>query len=67
MTDGIIELLKLARDIWKRERDVVRSTQTEDREFRSVFGVGAITVITTYNSLIIKRFMPSGGIMMHFL
>ena len=26
MTEGIIELLKVARVIWKREKDVVRST-----------------------------------------
>ena len=57
MTDGIIELLKVARDIWKRERDVMWSTQQEDRDFRSMFGAEAITAITAYNMLIIKRFM----------
>ena len=67
MTEGIIELLKVARVIWKREKDVVRSTQQEDREFRSMFGVGAITAITAYNMLIVNRLMPSGGLMMHFL
>ena len=67
MTEGIIELLQVARVIWKREKDVVRSTQQEDREFRSMFGVGAITAITAYNMLIVNRLMPSGGLMMHFL
>ena len=67
MTEGIIELLKVARVIWKREKEVIRSTQTEDREFRSMFGVGSITTITSYNLLIINSLMPSGGLMMHFL
>ena len=67
MTERIIELLKVARVIWKREKDVARSTQTEDREFWSMFGVGAITAITAYNMLIVNRLMPSGGLMMYFL
>ena len=67
MTEGIIELLKVARVIWKREKGVVRSTQTEDRYFRSIFGVGAITAITAYNVLIINSLMPSGGLMVYFL
>ena len=67
MTEGIIEFLKVARVIWKREKEVVWSTQIEDREFRSMFGVGAITAITAYNLLIINSLMSSGGLMMHFL
>ena len=67
MTEGIIELLKVAREIWKRDKEVARSTQQEDREFRSMFGVGAITAITAYNMLIVNSHMPSGGLMMHFL
>ena len=67
MTEGIIQLLKVAREIWKRDKEVVRSTQQEDREFRSMFGVGAITAITAYNMLIVNSLMPSGGSMMHFL
>ena len=67
VTEGSIDLLKVARVIWKREKEVVRSTQTEDRSFRSMFGVGAITAITAYNMLIVNGLMPSGGLMMHFL
>ena len=67
MTEGIIQLLKVAREIWKRDKEVARSTQQEDREFRSMFGVGAITAITAYNMLIVNSLMPSGGLMMHFL
>ena len=52
MTDEILEILKVAREIWKRDREVIRSTQTEDREFRSMFWVGAIMAITAYNLLI---------------
>ena len=32
-----------------------------------MFEVGAITVITAYNMLIVNSLMPSGGSMMHFL
>ena len=67
MMEGIIQLLKVARKIWKRDKEVVRSTQQEDREFRSMFGIGAITTITSYNLIIVNSLMPSGGLMMHFL
>ena len=39
-------LLQKARVIRGRDRGVQRSLQTEDREFREVFGVGAITAMT---------------------
>ena len=67
MTEEIIELLKVGRKIWKRDKEVVRSTQQEDCEFRSMFGVGIVTAITAYNMLIVKSPMPSGGLMMNFL
>ena len=67
MTEGILELLKVARELWKRDRVVIRSTQQEDQEFRSMFGIGAITTITSYNLIIVNSLMPSGGLMIHFL
>ena len=39
-------LLREGRVVWGRDRGVQRSLQTEDREFREVFGVGAITAMT---------------------
>ena len=67
MTEEIIELLKVGRKRWKRDKEVVRSTQQEDCEFLSMFGVGVVTAITTYNMLIVKSPMPSVGLMMNFL
>ena len=67
MTEGILELLKVAKELWKRDRVVIRSTKQEDQEFRSMFGIGAITTITSYNLIIVNSLMPSGGLMMHFL
>ena len=61
MTEGIIEILKVAPVIWKRNREDIRSTQTEDREFREMFRVEAITAITAFNLLILISLFPSGG------
>ena len=67
MMERIIELLNVARKILKRDMEVIRSTQKEDREFWSMFGVGAITTMTAYNILIVNSHMPSGGLMLSFL
>ena len=67
MTEGIIELLKVTRKIWKKDMEVIWSTQQGDCEFRSMFGIGAITLITAYNMLIVNSLMLSGGLIMHFL
>ena len=41
----LTHLLEWARVLMGREKDDVRSTQTEDREFRSLFGIGAIATL----------------------
>ena len=60
-------LLREGRVIWGRDRDVQRSLQTEDREFREVFGVGAITAMTAWNLLELNHHLPTGGLIMHML
>ena len=44
-----------------------RSLQTEDREFREDFGVGAITAITTWYLLEFNHHIPTGGLVMHMI
>ena len=60
-------LLQEDRVICGRDRDVQRSLQTEDREFREVFEVGAITAMTAWNLLELNHHTSAGGLVMHML
>ena len=50
-----------------RDRDVQRSLQTEDREFREVFGVGSITAMTAWNLLGLNHNTATDRLVMHIL
>ena len=65
--DDILALIQDARVIWGREKDVERSLQTEDREFREIFGVGAITAMAAWNLLKLHNIKPDGGLVAHLL
>lgn len=63
----LTHLLEWARGLMGREKDDVRSTQTEDREFRSLFGIGAIATLAAWYLLRNHDLIPLNGSMVHLL
>lgn len=60
-------LLGYARNIWSRDRDKVRSTQSEDRDFREHFGCGALVAHSIWELLLEHSLLPPGGCLFHLL
>jgi hypothetical protein len=61
------DVLNTARVIWSREPGNVRSTQTEDRDFREMFGCGAIVALSVFSMLVTTCYLPEGGSLEHLL
>jgi hypothetical protein len=61
------DLLRLARVIWSRDPAKVRTTQTEDRDFREHFGCGALVALTLWGMLLTTDLLPDDGTLEHLL
>ena len=61
------DLLMKGREIWGRDQNIVRSTMTEDRDFREFFGCGALIALQLWNLLFTTGTIPVGGTLMHLL
>ena len=66
-TEDLGSMLKITRAIWQKDTTTARSTLTEDRDFRELFGCGALIAIMLWQMLIEFLFLPEGGSMEHFL
>ena len=63
----VADILFQARMIWGRDPWKLRSTQSEDRDFREYFGCGAIVALALWNLLATTDTIPSGGTLEHFM
>jgi hypothetical protein len=61
------DLLRLARVIWSRDPDKVRTTQTEDRDFRELFGCGVLVALSLWGLLLTTDLLPEDGTLEHLL
>ena len=61
------DILRLARILWNRNPEKVRSTQTEDVEFRATFGCHVLIVRSIYKLLYSEDLLPEGGKLEHLL
>ena len=60
-------LLGYARDIWRRDKEKARAVATEDRDFRELFGCGAIVAYTGWEKLLEHSLLPANGYLYHLL
>jgi hypothetical protein len=64
---SIDDVLRKAREIWRRDPDKERSIQTEELEFRQFFGCGLVVFLNLWNLLTMMDFVPPGGTIEHLL
>ena len=60
-------LLCLARTLWRQDPNNKRSTKSEDRSFRELFGIALEPAVSTWNLMIKSEYLPKGGTPYHFL
>ena len=61
------DVLRQARDVWRRNPDKARSAETEDRVFREHFGCSVLVFIVLWNMLVTTNVLPEGGMIEHLL
>jgi hypothetical protein len=61
------DVLRYARQIWNRDPDKERSLQTEDIEFRELFGCGVLVFLSLWELLVTNDAVPDGGTIKHLL
>jgi hypothetical protein len=61
------DVLWYARQIWNRDPDKERSLQTEDIEFRELFGCGVLVCLSLWELLVTNDAVPDGGTIKHLL
>ena len=60
-------LLRLARTLWRRDPNNKRSTKSEDRSFRELFGIALEPAVSIWNLLVKSEYLPKGGIIIHII
>ena len=61
------DVLRQAREIWRRNPDKAGSTETEDRVFREHFGCSVLVFIVLWNMLVTTNALPEAGMVEHLL
>lgn len=61
------DVLRKAREVWSRDPNKERSTQTEDRDFRDHFGCSVMVFLSLWGLLVTMDIVPSGGTIEHLL
>ena len=61
------QLIRVARDIWNKESKKVKSTMTEDRDFREFFGCGLHVASEIWDLLVRQNELPESGCHYHLL
>jgi hypothetical protein len=61
------DLLRLARIIWSRDPEKARTAQTEDRDFRELFGCGVLVALSLWGLLLTTDLLPDDGTLEHLL
>ena len=61
------QLIRVARDIWNKESKKVKSTMTEDRDFREFFGCGLHVASELWDLLVREKELPENGCHCHLL
>ena len=61
------DMMIIARAMWGRDNKKERCENTENRDFREIFGCGCVVATKTYELLAAEDLLPIGGHLEHFL
>ena len=60
-------IMEHAREIWGRDKNIGRSSRTEDRDFREMFGCGPQVVFNLWQLMSFHQTLPISGQLNHLL
>jgi hypothetical protein len=61
------DVMAAAREMWRKDPSKLRSTQTEDTDFREMFGCGLLVFLSLWGMLVTTGLLPENGTFDHLL